>query len=124
MPRIEGPHNRVHTLYIDQLASVYLSRDRCWHGETFKAMVRTTNINYPAKVTLKIRRRDDRSEIDSVADLALTDSKVDHVFTIDWKTKNLDQKTTDVFVEAIVDGTLEAESPILTVDLEPLAFSC
>ena len=123
MPKFEGDHNKKIPGKIKRTVRVAWLRARAWHGEEVTIAVRTTHVKNDAKVELKIFDEDE-GDVDAVGDLKITDSKLDHKYTIDWKEKTLPADKYKFVVKAIIDGKLTSESsPPLIVDLEPPFFS-
>jgi hypothetical protein len=126
--KIDGDHNIEHLGKIAMLLRAAWSRRRAWHGEKVTLELRSELIKDGTELKIYIKAVDgDARGFDRVPGKSLTASKLDHEYTIDWKTFAYGERHEFVF-DAIAKfdvekNKVEAASPPLRVDLSPPVFS-
>ncbi len=121
----EGEHEQSHERQIMRVVRVFWSVDRAWHGDEVTLSVRTENVADGTTCELRIvPRSKPEAPVDKVTGVSITGSKLDHKYTIDWKTKPVPKGASEFVFKAKVGPKLESElSDVLVVELSPPAFS-
>ncbi len=122
MSMLTGKNNITHYSGITAEARVAISTHRTFHGKDVSISVRTKLIKDDTAAEIKVLKKNDKSEIVTIAGQNISDSKLDHEYTIDWKGKDLENEK-EFLINVIIDEKLEVESAPLYVDMEPPLFS-
>ena len=123
MSPLQGVNNRIHYGGLRRGAFLVWDRERCWHGEKVGVCIRTEKVDSGVKVDIDIAPKTGGDAVDTLQGEALTDGKIDHEYTVNWKGKALG-KTREFVLKSIIDGKLkEGPSDPLYVELDPPVFS-
>jgi hypothetical protein len=119
MGEFSGPHDATNLGTVPKVAQVFWSQKRRYHGDEVTLSVRTQNVPNGAAVELRISPRNGGAVIDTITGATITNSKLDHTYTIDWKTKPIPASAREFVFQAVIGKIISSASPILFVDLAP-----
>jgi len=117
MGKFSGPHDNTTLGKVPRVAQVFWSQKRRYHGDKVTLSVRTQNVPDGAAVELRILPKGGGAVIDTITGDTLTGSQVNHVYTIDWKTKTIPDGAREFVFQAVIGKVVSSASPTLFVDL-------
>jgi hypothetical protein len=120
----EQNHDNKTTVVMAPVLRASWARERAWHGETVTIRVRSANVQLGSALELRIGAVG-TAAFATLAPLALQAGKLDHNYTIDWRTLAVPPGSTDFEVVARLPAyNLDsAPSAPMKVDLLPPLFS-